>query len=214
MKNWKEIEYLLEGNETQKKAYKAIRELNIFEILKDYDPILVGTVPIEIDILGSDLDIICEVHDIESFKSVVSENFGMCKNYIFKDKLENNEHIAVVNFHFMEFEFEIYAKSTPTITFNGYMHMLIEDRILGLLGDGFRDEIVKLKKSGLKTEPSFAELLGLEGNSYEELLKLIDCTDQEIINLFKNAKPFSNKTFSYIHSDFVNCGNAIGNSNN
>lgn len=190
MKNWMDIEYLLKGNEIQKKAYKAISKLNIFEILKDYDPILVGTVPIEIDIVGSDLDIICKVYDIKSFKSLLSEKFGMCENYFLKEKFENSERIVVANFYYMEFEFEIYAKSAPTITFNSYRHMVIEDRIFGLLGDGFQDEVVKLKNSGLKTEPSFATLLGLEGDSYEELLKLMDYTDQEIIDLFENNQNF------------------------
>jgi hypothetical protein len=55
------IDYLKDGNERQKKAYEVLTKYRIFEKLKDYSPILAGTVPIEIDINGSDLDIILDV---------------------------------------------------------------------------------------------------------------------------------------------------------
>ena len=55
------IDYLENGNEKQKRAYKVLSKYQIFEKLKDYSPILAVTIPIEIDIEGSDLDIICEV---------------------------------------------------------------------------------------------------------------------------------------------------------
>ena len=48
--------------------------------------------------------------------------------------------------------------------------MIIEYKILELHGEVFRQEIIKLKSKGLKTEPAFAKLLGLVGNPYEELL--------------------------------------------
>lgn len=56
--------------------------------------------------------------------------------------------------------FEIYAKLADIIAFNAFRHMLIEDRILILLGKDFHENIVILKNSGLKIEPSFAKLLG------------------------------------------------------
>jgi hypothetical protein len=54
------IDYLKEGNDRQKKAYEVLLKYKIFEKLSNYSPLLAGTVPIEIDIEGSDLDIICE----------------------------------------------------------------------------------------------------------------------------------------------------------
>ncbi|MNE89471.1 hypothetical protein D3C80_1868800 [compost metagenome] len=49
--------------------------------------------------------------------------------------------------------------------------MIIEDRILKLLGSNFRNEIRDLKHKGLKTEPAFGQLLAITENPYEELLK-------------------------------------------
>jgi hypothetical protein len=60
IENFRNIEYLKFGNERQKLAYSEIRKLHIFEKLKKYNPILTGTIPIEIDLPESDLDMICE----------------------------------------------------------------------------------------------------------------------------------------------------------
>ncbi len=60
MLNFKDITYLKEGTIRQKEAYKVLLELNIFELLKNFKPILLGTIPINIDIESSDLDIICQ----------------------------------------------------------------------------------------------------------------------------------------------------------
>lgn len=187
LKEFKKIEYLLDGNKRQIKAYEAIKKLNILNKLKNYNPILVGTIPIDIDVPGSDLDIICEVYDFNLFKSFSFENFSMHKDYVFSEKYVDNNHIAVINFVFMNFEFELYCKSEPTTSFNGYKHMIIEYRLLILFGKKFRDKIKELKKSGLKTEPSFAKLLGLKGDPYKEILKLEDYTDQELIKIFENT---------------------------
>ncbi|GGG28710.1 hypothetical protein GCM10011323_35150 [Pontibacter amylolyticus] len=50
--------------------------------------------------------------------------------------------------------------------------MLIEHKLLLQHGDKFKQQVVQLKLQGYKTEPAFAQLLGLKGNSYEVLLLL------------------------------------------
>ncbi len=66
---------------------------------------------------------------------------------------------------------------------NAYKHMVVEDRILKRLGPVFRDNVRKLKSSGVKTEPAFARLLGLEGDPYQRLLDMHDW-DEEKLGLF------------------------------
>lgn len=50
--------------------------------------------------------------------------------------------------------------------------MLIEYNLLKTYGDPFRERIIQLKKQGIKTEPAFAQLLGLKGDPYLALLDL------------------------------------------
>ncbi|MCD1118127.1 DUF4269 domain-containing protein [Chryseobacterium turcicum] len=48
--------------------------------------------------------------------------------------------------------------------------MIAEYKILQEKGDKFKQKIIDLKNNGIKTEPAFGLLLGLE-NPYEDLLK-------------------------------------------
>ena len=50
--------------------------------------------------------------------------------------------------------------------------MIIERNILEEKGFEFKQKVKDLKSSGIKTEPAFEKLLGLEGDPYIELLKL------------------------------------------
>ncbi|RYG19529.1 MAG: DUF4269 domain-containing protein, partial [Chitinophagaceae bacterium] len=61
--NFLKIDYLKDGNERQKSAYNTLVDYQIIEILADYNPILTGTIPINIDIDTSDLDIVCYWRD-------------------------------------------------------------------------------------------------------------------------------------------------------
>jgi hypothetical protein len=68
--------------------------------------------------------------------------------------------------------FEVFGQNIPTENQNAYRHMTIENRILKEKGSKFKQRVKELKSNGMKTEPTFAKLLGLDGNPYVELLKL------------------------------------------
>jgi hypothetical protein len=51
------IEYLKTGNPRQIRAYEVLIQNKIFFNLAEFDPVLAGTIPINIDIENSDLDI-------------------------------------------------------------------------------------------------------------------------------------------------------------
>jgi len=87
-----------------------------------------------------------------------------------------------------DIEIEIYAQSLNSCKQNGYRHMVVEDRILRLGGERTREEVVILKKNGLKTEPAFVKHLGLDGNPYDELLKLEKYSDKKIKDMLDNIR--------------------------
>ena len=66
MIDFSNIEYLKSGNKRQRDAYDLLSDNEILLLLKEFDPLLAGTVPIEIDVEHSDLDIICYFDDIET----------------------------------------------------------------------------------------------------------------------------------------------------
>ena len=172
MIDFAEIDYLKSGNERQKKAYDILTKHHIFEKLQDYSPILAGTVPIEIDIEGSDLDIICEV-DLKSDDDFLDKvMFSRLTNVETKVEypIVNGEKCITLNFILDGFPIEIFGQNKPTKQQNAYLHMMAEYKILKQKGEEFKQRIIELKKQGIKTEPAFGMLLGLE-NPYEDLLK-------------------------------------------
>lgn len=175
MRNWKDIHFLSEGSDKQQLCYSILQEYSILEILADYDPIVVGTIPIGIDIENSDIDIACYVCDFTSFQKLIQRYFA---SYVgFKDiKTEKN---YVAGFEIDGILIEIYAESTPTQNQYGFRHMVIEYRILKLMPEKFRNIIIRLKNAGYKTEPAFGNLLGLK-EPYSELLSLEKLNDEEL----------------------------------
>lgn len=169
------IEYLKSGNEKQRRAYEVLSKHHLFEKLKKYSPVLAGTIPIEIDIEDSDLDIICEV-DLRFEEDFLEDlMFSKFIPYDAEVKIEypvlEGEKCITINFTLEEFSIEIFGQNKPVKEQNAYRHMIAEYKVLQEKGESFKQKIIELKKQGIKTEPAFGMLLGLE-NSYEDLLKL------------------------------------------
>ena len=170
--NFLNIEYLKEGNERQKLAYQMLVNHQIIEKLKAYHPILTGTIPINIDIETSDLDIICYWKDKHQFITIVTKLFAEKEDFHLREGTMGSKEIVVCNFKTADFEIEIFGQNIPTEKQNAYQHMLIEHQVLKEKGEDFRLKIVELKRNGYKTEPAFAKLLNLTGNPFDALLTI------------------------------------------
>ncbi|KDN56478.1 DUF4269 domain-containing protein [Flavobacterium seoulense] len=165
------ITYLQSGNFRQQQAYTTLKNNQILLKLQDYNPILVGTIPINIDIENSDLDIICFTKNKEEFKKLILANFSNEKNFTIRERVISGNLAIIANFIIDEFEIEIFGQNIPVKQQFGYRHMLIEDQLLKEHGEQFRQKIIALKQQGHKTEPAFGIALGLTGNPYLELLR-------------------------------------------
>jgi len=168
--NFLNLDYLKNGSEIQKRIHFVLEEYQIFDKLKEYNPILTGTFPININIEKSDLDIILEADDLVKAQEFIINEFHNQKNFEILFSKINDVDSLVCNFTIEEFPVELFAQNVPTKLQNAYRHMIIEYDILEQEGEEFRKQIINLKEKGWKTEPAFAELLGLKGNPYLELL--------------------------------------------
>ena len=171
MTDFSNIDYLKNGNQKQRNAFEVLTQHKILSNLAEFDPILVGTIPINIDIENSDLDIICYWNDKASFIEKIMFFFEKEAEFNIREVFINDRDSVVANFRIEDFEIELFGQNIPTKDQNGYRHMLIENEILQSKGNDFRSEIIKLKQNGYKTEPAFAFLLGLKGDPYAELLE-------------------------------------------
>ncbi|WNJ17749.1 DUF4269 domain-containing protein [Pontibacter sp. G13] len=175
--NFMDIEYLKVGSSRQKQAYDLLKQLAVMDTLAPYDPLLAGTIPIEIDLPESDLDIICQVRDHEAFSAVLAHGFGEQEAFEVSSYPKLGQWRTVARFRSGGFEVEIFGQDEPTISQYAFKHMLIEWRLLQKHGEAFRQKILALKRSGMKTEPAFAQVLGLSGDPYQALLDLGNSLD-------------------------------------
>ncbi len=178
--NWRDYSYLQYGNSRQRKCYNTLKNIELFDHLKVYNPVLVGTFPIRIDIKDSDLDIICETHDIQEFARVIRHYYGEFAG--FSEQVYDGRYIA--NFTYSRKKIEIFAQPVSVELQDACRHMLVESRLLNLFGNKLRRQIIALKKQGFKTEPAFAKVLGLKNDPYRELLELETVSDDDMCRRF------------------------------
>ncbi|KFN04213.1 DUF4269 domain-containing protein [Bacillus clarus] len=165
------ITYLRSGNEKQQKVYDSIDKIKIMEDLALYTPVLCGTVPIRIDTVHSDLDIVMEVHNFDEFEKEIQSLYGCCDEFEIKRKNIRNIPTIKASFQFEGFKFELFAQPQPVRNQYAYKHMVVEHMLL-MQQPHIRKDIISLKAEGIKTEPAFAQILNIDGDPYEELILL------------------------------------------
>lgn len=164
------LDYLKEGNARQQQAYSILTDYGVMEKLNRFTPILVGTIPINIAIDSSDLDIICYWNHKPTFYSAVTDAFSRQAGFRIRAYSLQSADCVVANFLIDNVEIEIFGQNVPTHQQMAYRHMLIEHKLLTERGEVFRQQIIALKQQGYKTEPAFGKLLGLQTDPYEALL--------------------------------------------
>ncbi|GEM_PF-547904 len=163
--DFRNITYLETGNIKQRNIHRLNHKYNI---LKVYNPIVVGTIPININIETSDVDIILYTQNFDQLEMKLRHDFSQFQNFLLERIAKN---IAVCGFSIEGQVFEPYATDKETEEQNGYLHMIKEYEIIEVKGEDFAAKVRMLKTKGVKTEPAFCPLLKLEGAPYVELLK-------------------------------------------
>lgn len=176
--NFDTIAYLQYGNYRQIQVFNLLTRHQILEQLSEFDPIVVGTIPIDIDIESSDIDIICYCNNSEHFADRIATLFQKEDGFKIWENNKIDPGATVATFTIEDFTVEIFGQDIPTRQQVAYRHMIIENRILLEKGEEFRKRVIELKRQGLKTEPAFALLLELVGDPYTELLHLYEDINQ------------------------------------
>lgn len=181
--NWFDIAYLCGGNESQKATFQILQKLQIFEHLKAFSPVLVGSIPLGINIQDSDIDIICEVYDFSSFlRRVQCIDKLQPHTPSINQYLINDIESIIINYHTTNFSLEFFGQPQPVFQQHAYRHLLVEHRLLKIGDSATFQAIRNLKQAGFKTEPAFAKYFNLAGNPYNALLDL-EMLDEEQLAL-------------------------------
>lgn len=161
---------------------EVVHTISLMSILREFDPVLIGTPPLDIAIEESDIDIACSSMDLDHFEAVATREFGQFDDFQCLHRTFQETSSTIIQFFALGWEIEIFCQPIPTHLQWGVRHFEIEKRLLKLQPK-LRAAVIRLKENGLKTEPAFAAVLGLEGDPYSSILELETMCDEELISL-------------------------------
>lgn len=164
------LDYLRAGTPRQQQAYEVLTQHALLDKLREYTPLLAGTIPLAIDTEHSDLDILCYWTHKHGFVDSIIRHFSDELQFSLQERIINGHDTVLANFEIEGFPVEVFGQNRPVRQQEGYRHMVIEHELLNTHGAEFREAVVNLKKTGVKTEPAFAQVLGLGGDPYLALL--------------------------------------------
>lgn len=144
----------------------------LLRCLAPFHPLLAGTYPLGLQIEGSDIDLLCEIPSLERFEAFLDAHGALFGRATRRRAAHCRPPALVVSLELSGLEVEIFAQALPTHQQHGFRHMVVEGRLLALGGPALARAIVDLKRRGRKTEPAFAEALGLSGDPYAAVLDL------------------------------------------
>lgn len=171
--------------DTKGRARLAIDQSQILEKLRRYEPAVVSTIFADLDIPGSDIDIVCNapslqqfVRDFESaFTGAEGLEVSLCADH------------ALGRFRAAGFLLEVFAAPIPVERQAAYRHYGVMQRLVAAGGEAFSTAVRNLKLSGLKTEPAIARLLELPGDPYAAVLTLEQQSDRDLAKRITAAMP-------------------------
>jgi hypothetical protein len=161
---------------------QAIDRLGILAVLRDHDPHVAGTLPLGIDIPGSDIDILCHAPDADAFARLVWAAFGAQARFSIR-QWTGAERPVIAQFEAHGWAFELFGHASPVAQQRGWRHFQVERRLLALGGAPFRQAVMERRRQGAKTEPAFARSLCLDGDPYAALLEIHSGDDGQLCRL-------------------------------
>ena len=149
-------------------AEKAISHCRVINALEGHSPKIVSTIFVELDTDQSDIDVICEFQESDTFACRLKNKFQIYKDY----RLKTHINSVICRFEVSGFIFEIYGAPVPVHKQLAFRHYRVMQRLAKMGGEPFKQRVRKLKRGGLKTEPAISQLLGLKGDPYGAVLQL------------------------------------------
>ena len=161
----------------------ALRTGQVVARLAAFDPHVVGTLPLGLAVAGSDIDIVCHAPDVEAFAAILASVFSGLPGFSIRRWTEPPRPV-ICRFVLLGWPVEIFGAPVPVRDQAGWRHFDIERRLLALGGDALRGEVQRRRTAGEKTEPAFAQALGLTGDPYARLFEMQPTSDIELQRTF------------------------------
>lgn len=152
--------------ETNGPAFNALHDSKILGLLHPFHPLVVGTFPLGLQTKTSDLDILIQGKDLIETRKLLTQECAHFENFRIREKTIDHNSSIIASFSFQGIEFEIFAQNLHPTQQAGFRHFFAEERILKEKGLDFQNQVKLLKERGEKTEPAFAQALGIDQDPY------------------------------------------------
>lgn len=169
--------------EENKRVFNALENSKILKNFKNFTPFVAGTFPLGVYTAESDVDILMYAEDLNELEHLLKNEYKTLEAFTTRRSHVDGLETLVVNFNLNEVPFEIFAQNRDVTKQKAYLHFQIEERLLKIGGSPFTKVVVENRRKGLKTEPAFAEALGIQGDAYAELLLLQKYSTSELKSL-------------------------------
>ncbi|MGD1951490.1 MAG: DUF4269 domain-containing protein [Leptolyngbyaceae cyanobacterium] len=166
---------------------QVVQTLSLLTILREFDPVIIGTPPLGIELETSDIDIACSANNLARFRTIMLTKFSKFDCFQCYDSIWQNQNSVIVQFHAYNWDIELFCQTIPTNQQWGVRHFNIEQRLLNI-EPRLRSVVLRLKQHGLKTEPAFAQALGLSGDPYLSILDLETMSDDELAHMLASRQ--------------------------
>jgi hypothetical protein len=150
---------------------EALAQSGVLPQLAVFDPHVAGTPPLGLDLPDSDIDILCHAPDPHAFAAAVWEAYRDLPGFAMW-QWQGIDRPVVARFRCAGWLFELFGQARPVADQLGWRHFAIERRLLAFGGEPLRAAVMARRHAGAKTEPAFAQVLGLAGDPYAALLTL------------------------------------------
>jgi len=143
----------------------------LFRDLEPFHPTLVGSYPLGLQVDGSTLDIACACDDLDTFEHRLRATLTALG--VAGARIERRALPAVVAaFNLGELDIAISGQATPIHAQTEFRHLVLEGQLLLHGGAELRARVRERKRGGARTEPAFADVLGLAGDPHAAMLEL------------------------------------------
>ncbi len=170
-------------NTEKSKAFSDLQSSAILKDFKQYRPLVAGTIPLGVEVADSDLDILMTSENLHELRDQLTQSYCSEENFSTSIKAFSGADTLLCSFTHQRRDFEVFAQNFESVQQSAYAHFQIEERLLKIKGQNFRQQILKLRQEGLKTEPAFATALGIDADPYLTLLKLQKLSNRDLQRL-------------------------------
>lgn len=166
---------------------EALRLSRTLAILAEFDPRIVGTLPIGIAMPESDIDVICHIGDTERFVATIWSAFAAYPQFVMRQWVGDGRPV-IASFVAHDWPIEIFGQAVPVDEQAAWRHFSVEKRLLSLGGEALRQAVMARRRSGEKTEAAFAGVLRLDGDPYRTMVDIASFDDQALMDLILRSQ--------------------------